>query len=148
SRYQARAVVINLGTNDDAYGVSDSAFQSAYITVLQNIRAKYRNADIFVMRTFNGLKVGPTQAAGEAVNAAGDSKVHYVDTTGRVGPGDYLDTYHLTDSGYAKVAGILTSILQPYLYPAPPTATFTPTVTNTPDPGQLKVQYKPSNTNP
>lgn len=148
SRYQARAVIINLGTNDDAYGVSDSVFQSTYITFLQNIRAKYHNADIFVMSTFNGLKVLPTQAAVSAVNAAGDMRVHFVDTTGWLSPGDFADTYHLTDGGHVKVAAQLTTILQPYLYPPTPTPTLTPTITNTPDPGQLKVQYKVSNTNP
>lgn len=44
--YQARAVVINLGTNDNSNGVTDAAFRQTYITFLQNVRAKYPSADI------------------------------------------------------------------------------------------------------
>src|SRR5581483_11596570 len=79
SRYQASAVVVNLGTNDNSLNVSDGTFQSTYVTFLRNIRNVYPTARIFVLRTFSGAKATPTQAA---VQAVGDSNVQYVDTTG------------------------------------------------------------------
>ncbi|SEU38697.1 Lysophospholipase L1 [Stigmatella erecta] len=113
SRYAADAVVINLGTNDNNWGVSDAAFQSTYITFLQNIRARYPNALLFVLRTFGGFKVAPTLAAVNARIAAGDTKLSYVDTTGWVTPGtaDFSDDLHPSDSGHAKIARLLAPFL-------------------------------------
>ncbi|EPX62259.1 putative alpha-arabinofuranosidase II [Cystobacter fuscus DSM 2262] len=109
SQYQPDAVVINLGTNDQNFGVSDAAFQSTYITFLQNVRARHPNAFIFVLRTFGGFKVVPTQAAVNARIAAGDTKLYYVDTTGwvSVGTSDYSDGLHPSDSGHLKIARFL-----------------------------------------
>ena len=81
SRYQANVIVINLGTNDADWKLSDTTFQATYITFLQNIRSKYPHAVIFAMRPFNGSKEGPTQVAVRVVNAAGDKNVYYIDTT-------------------------------------------------------------------
>ncbi|WP_395855609.1 AbfB domain-containing protein [Cystobacter fuscus] len=109
SQYQPDAVVINLGTNDQHYGVSDAAFQSTYTTFLQNVRARNPNAFIFVLRTFGGFKVAPTQAAVSARVAAGDKKLYYVDTEGwvTVGTSDYSDTVHPSNSGHLKIARFL-----------------------------------------
>jgi lysophospholipase L1-like esterase len=111
SRYQADQVVINLGTNDS--GVPNATFQSTYTTFLQNIRARYPNADIFVLRTFGGFKVAPTQAAVNARISAGDTKVRFVDTTGWVtaGTSDFSDSLHPSVSGHMKIANRLTPIL-------------------------------------
>jgi lysophospholipase L1-like esterase len=110
NRYQPNQVVINLGTNDS---VSDSVFQGTYTTFLQNVRAKYPNADIFVLRTFGGFRVAPTQAAVNARISAGDTKIRYVDTTGWVTPGtsDFSDSLHPSVSGHVKIANRLTSVL-------------------------------------
>lgn len=110
NRYQPNQVVINLGTND--WNTPDATFQSTYITFLQNIRAKYPNADIFALRTFGGYKAALTQAAVNARNSAGDTKVRYVDTTGWVTTGDFdADNLHPTTSGQVKIANRLTPIL-------------------------------------
>jgi Cellulose binding domain/GDSL-like Lipase/Acylhydrolase family/Carbohydrate esterase 2 N-terminal len=137
SRYQARIVVINLGTNDQAYGVSDSTFQSTYEIFLQNIRVKYPLANIFVMRPLNGAKAIQALGAVMTRNAAGDSAVHYVDTTGWLTSGDYVDGLHPNDQGHVKIAQQLTSIIQPYMQNPTPTPTPAPptdTPTNTPVP--------------
>ncbi|MEV1177836.1 SGNH/GDSL hydrolase family protein [Nonomuraea sp. NPDC049784] len=47
-RYQANAVVINLGTNDVGHGVSTTTFQASYTHLLQEVRA----AAIFALETF------------------------------------------------------------------------------------------------
>jgi lysophospholipase L1-like esterase len=115
SRYQPDAVVINLGTNDKGYGMDAATFQSTYITFLQNIRARYPQTTILVLRTFNGYMTAPTQAAVEAVNAGGDSKVRYIDTTGWLSRSDLNDSVHPSDAGQVKVVNALAPILTPYV---------------------------------
>jgi lysophospholipase L1-like esterase len=109
TQYQPDAVIINLGTNDQNFGVSDATFQSTYTTFLQNVRARNPNAFIFVLRTFGGFKAAPTLAAVLARVAAGDTKLYYVDTTGWVttGTSDYTDGLHPSDSGHVKIANLL-----------------------------------------
>lgn len=111
SRYQANAVIINLGTNDHDHGVSSSTFQSAYTTFLRNIRAKYPNAVIFVMETFKQYYISQTKAAVTARNNAGDSKVYYVDTTGWLTSADYSDGTHPTPQGHTIIAEHLAPII-------------------------------------
>ncbi len=111
SRYQATAVIINLGTNDLGHGVSGSQFQSAYTTFLRNIRAKYPNAQIFVMETFKQWYVNETKAAVSARHSAGDAKVYYVDTSGWLSSSDYADGTHPTAAGATKIANRLAPII-------------------------------------
>jgi lysophospholipase L1-like esterase len=114
ANYTAKLVVINLGSNDNGK-VSGPDFQSRYTTFLQNIRAKYPNADIFALRTFNGFFQNETQAAVNARVSAGDPKVHYVDTTGWIDSSDLPDTLHPNDGGHVKITHRLLPILLPYL---------------------------------
>jgi lysophospholipase L1-like esterase len=113
SRYQANAVVINLGTNDLGHHVSSAQFQSAYITLLHEIRSKYPHATIFAMETFRQWYVSETKAAVASVTAAGDSRVRYVDTQGWINPStDTADGTHPTDAGHRKIAARLAPIIQ------------------------------------
>lgn len=115
SKYQARAVVINIGTNDYYQAKSDAAFENSYTTFLQNIRAKYPNARIFVMKTFGGYKVPSTMNAVIARINSGDYNIQYIDTTGWLIPSDYIDGVHPTAAGHQKIAGFLKAILAPYV---------------------------------
>ncbi len=115
SRYQANVVVINLGTNDNGHHISDTAFQATYVTFIQKIRAKYPSAAILVMRTFKGSKAAATLKAVQAVNAAGDKNVHYIDTTGWITAADTNDGLHPSDEGHIKVAKHLAPIVASYL---------------------------------
>lgn len=118
SNYAAKLVVVNLGTNDAFIGVPDNTFQSRYTTFLQNIRAKYPNADIFALRTFGNHYVGQTQAAVNARVSAGDTKVRFIDTSGWLdassdfGPNDNV---HPLDAGHVKITNRLLPILLPYM---------------------------------
>ncbi len=124
SRYQANAVVINIGTNDSTLNVNASTFQSTYVTFLQNIRAKYPAARIFVLKTFSGAEAAPTQAA---VQAMSNQNVQYVDTTGWLSASDFnSDGLHPSDAGHVKVANKLAPILSAYLGSSTPTPTPTP----------------------
>jgi lysophospholipase L1-like esterase len=116
SRYQATAVVINLGTNDVGHGVSTTAFQANYITMLERVRQAYPNAHIFAIETFRGRYSPETLNAVNARVGAGDSKVHFVDTTGWLNEAsDLVDSVHPSDSGHAKIAGYLTPIIDQYI---------------------------------
>jgi lysophospholipase L1-like esterase len=118
SKYSPKIVVVNLGTNDWNLGVPGSTFRDKYVGLLQNVRARHRDAEIFVLRTFNGYLVPETQAAVTARVNAGDTRLHYVDTSGWLIPhpsSDFADGFHPNDTGYRKVRDRLVPILQPYL---------------------------------
>jgi len=115
AKYQASAVVINLGTNDIGHGVGSATFQSSYTTFLQAIRAKYPGAAIFAMETFKQRYVAETKAAVAARNAAGDANVYFVNTEGWLTVNvDYADgDGHPNDAGHVKVAQHLAPIIAP-----------------------------------
>ena len=112
TRYQAAAVVINLGTNDSGHGVHTPQFQATYTTLLEEVRAKYPNASIFALEIFRQRFVTQTQNAVTARNAAGDAKVYFVNTEGWIDPAtDTFDNVHPTDAGHQKIAARLAPII-------------------------------------
>ncbi len=113
SRYQASAVVLNLGTNDIGHGVTGATFQANYTALLRDIRARYPSAAIFVLETLKQRYVAETRAAVAAVTNAGDRGVHYVNTEGWLTPGtDYVDgDGHPNDAGHVKLAERLAPIV-------------------------------------
>ncbi|MFI1509840.1 GDSL-type esterase/lipase family protein [Streptomyces sp. NPDC020597] len=123
SRYRADAVVINLGTNDIAHGVTGASFQSAYTKFLADLRAAYPNAHLFVLQTLKKRYVADTRAAVTARANEGDSRVHYVDTTGWLTDGtDYEDgDGHPNEAGHTKFANRLAPVIAARLgSPLPP----------------------------
>lgn len=116
SSYQASAVVINLGTNDIGHGVSSTQFQQGYLVMLERLRQAYPNAEIFAMGVFRNRHVAETRNAVAARNAAGDSKVRFIDTAGWVDPAtDTSDNVHPTEAGHVKIAQRLRPILDQYI---------------------------------
>jgi lysophospholipase L1-like esterase len=112
SRYQASAVVINLGTNDVGHSVTSAQFRGAYITLLRNARAKYPNATIYAMQTFRKRYIAETQAAVKTVTEAGDTKVRYINTDGWINEAtDTADNVHPNDAGHRKIADRLAPLL-------------------------------------
>jgi lysophospholipase L1-like esterase len=111
SRYQANAVVINLGTNDKSHSVSSADFQSQYVTFLHTVRSKYPAAAIFALRTFIGRYAAETAAAVTTVNNGGDPNVYYVDTTGWLPSDGLSDSVHPNDSGHRAIASKLAPIV-------------------------------------
>ncbi len=118
TRYTPKVIVINLGTNDNGH-VPDDQFRDTYISFLANIRAKFPNVEIFVVRTFINVMTNPTIAAVNARIAAGDTKVHYIDTNGWLTNADYTDGLHPSVAGNIKAAGLLQPIIAPYLDATP-----------------------------
>jgi lysophospholipase L1-like esterase len=142
ARYQADAVIINLGTNDTSHGVSSADFQAAYITLLKNVRAKYPNAVILALRTFIQTR-WPTETKA-AVAAVNDPKTFFVETAGWVPDGDFSDSVHPNDAGHAAIAEKLAPIISEKLATAstpttsPTTASPSPTVSPTVSPTPTK----------
>ena len=133
SRYQASAVVINLGTNDRSHSVSSADFQNGYVAFLRTVRSKYPNAVIFAMRTFSGRYPSETQAAVQTVNNGGDRNVYYVDTTGWITSSLLSDSVHPNDAGHRAVAARLAPIIAAKLGTSTtsPTTTTSTTTTST-----------------
>ncbi|WLW57357.1 GDSL-type esterase/lipase family protein [Streptomyces sp. YU58] len=113
SHYRANAVVINLGTNDIGHGVSGAAFQSSYTRFLADVRSVYPDAHLFAVQTLKKRYVNETKAAVSARNSAGDSRVHFVDTTGWLTDGtDYEDgNGHPNEAGHTKFANRLAPVI-------------------------------------
>lgn len=112
SIYTPDAVVINVGTNDQYWGVPAAAYQAAYITFLEGIRLSYPNTVIYALRLFNGEYASETLAAVQARNQAGDANVYYVDTSGWLDSSDTLDGTHPTKTGHQKLALKMIEVLQ------------------------------------
>ncbi|MEU2268350.1 GDSL-type esterase/lipase family protein [Streptomyces olindensis] len=113
SRYRADAVVINLGTNDIGHGVPGPDFRSAYTAFLRDVRAKYPTAHLFAVQTLKKRYVTETRAAVSARNGAGDSRVHYVDTTGWLTDGTHYEDGdgHPNEAGHTRLAERLAPVL-------------------------------------
>ncbi|MEV4578284.1 GDSL-type esterase/lipase family protein [Nonomuraea jabiensis] len=111
SRYQANAVVINLGTNDVGHGVSTTTFQASYTHLLQEVRAAYPGAAIFALETLTRRYAAQTRAAVTARNSAGDAKVYYVPTEGWLTSANMSDNVHPNDSGHVVIADRLAPII-------------------------------------
>ena len=116
SRYQAAAVVINLGTNDAGHSVSSASFQSTYTAFLRTVRGKYPQAVIFALRTFKNRYPAETRAAVTAVAAAGDPNVFFVDTDGWIDSSLLSDSVHPNDAGHRAIAAKLAPIVAAKLH--------------------------------
>lgn len=119
SRYTPKIIVVNLTQNDGSAAETDSLIQAHYAAFLASIRTKFSAAQIFVLRTFSGVRAVPTEGAVNARIAAGDTKIHYIDTNGWLiaNTSDYTGNsgVHPSVAGHIKVANKLAPILAPYL---------------------------------
>lgn len=112
AKYQANAVVINLGTNDAGHSVTGAQFRDAYVTLLRNARAKYPNATIYALQNFRKRYPAETQAAVKTVTDGGDAKVRYINTDGWIDEAtDTADKVHPNDAGHRKIADRLAPLL-------------------------------------
>jgi lysophospholipase L1-like esterase len=129
SRYQADAVVINLGTNDVGHSVSTTQFQASYLNLLHEIRARYPNAAIFALETFTKRYAAQTLAAVTTATNAGDRNVFFVTTEGWLSSADMSDSVHPNDAGHRIIADHLAPIISARLGATPspsPTASAGP----------------------
>jgi lysophospholipase L1-like esterase len=135
-RYQASAVVINLGTNDSGHGVHTPQFQTSYTHLLQEVRAEYPGAVIFALETFSQRFAAQTQAAVQDRSAAGDANVLYVNTEGWLTAAQMSDSVHPNDAGHQAVANRLAPIISARLGTALPSPTPSRSATPSPTPSR------------
>ena len=116
SRYSPDMVVLNIGTNDKLVPVPTANFKAAYVRFLKAIRAKLPQTRIFVMRPYGGHFATEIEAAYNEVSKAGDTKLHYINTSGWLVSSDYAsDGLHPSDAGQIKVSAKLAQVLKPYV---------------------------------
>lgn len=111
SRYSPDMIVINVGTNDSHFQVPGETYQSVYTEFLKELRNKNPGAEIYAQRLFNGAYAAETLQAVNARITDGDTKVHYIDTTGWITDGDTIDGTHPTETAHLKLADRLAAIL-------------------------------------
>ena len=141
SRYQADAVVINLGTNDVGHSVSSTTFQTVYTQLLRDIRAKYPRAAILALQTFTRRYAAQTQAA---VTAVGDPRTFFVPTDGWLPADGLSDSVHPNDVGHRAIAARLAPIITEKIGTATPSPSVSPSTTATTSPpagGACAVTY-------
>ncbi|NYJ34170.1 RICIN domain-containing protein [Nocardiopsis aegyptia] len=110
-RYDAAAVVINLGTNDIGRRPTSEEFRDGYVELIARARAEYPTAEIFALRTFRGRYTTETEEAVRIHNDRGDGGVRFVDTTGWIGDEHLVDSVHPNEAGHRVIADRLTPII-------------------------------------
>ena len=140
-----RAVVVWLGTNDIAGGLSGNGVVSAFNTFSSTIHGSLPDTEIFYLGIMPtpGRQGNRTQEnaanAGIAAVAAGDSRIHYVDLpavfdglgayNGANFTNKFVDSIHLNRDGY----NVWESVIRPAVL-----AEFAPDKVYTPNPLTLK----------
>lgn len=123
SPYTPDILVINLGTNDAEnilWMIPDGqqGFADTYGRFIDNLRAKLPDAEIFVLEPVsiphpNELNPPVEKMVSEKI-AAGDQKLHYIDTSDWNVPLN-TDNIHPNDAGHTEMTNKLCEILAPYV---------------------------------
>lgn len=108
--WQPELVILNVGTVDRTdLGPN---FAPAYAKFVSTVRAGYAAAKIVALRPFGGFHGAEIKAEVAARNAAGDTRIYYVDSTGWLSAADYTDGIHPNVQGSAKAALALAAELK------------------------------------
>lgn len=92
SSWQADVVLVELGTNDFSYGVTQDHFVSTYITFLKTLRTDYPSAYILCTQPVPpGVNINAGIYINEAVTSTADAKIYYVPNTLTLTAGDFAD---------------------------------------------------------
>ncbi|MCL9662655.1 GDSL-type esterase/lipase family protein [Paenibacillus hunanensis] len=105
-------VIIHIGTNDAVFGVPADRFQYEYTRFLGLIRQQYPVARLYAQRLFDGTYAQEIQQSVRSLQAAGDQKVHYIDTSGWLQELDYIDGVHPNESAHIKLSKRLVAVLE------------------------------------
>ena len=125
SSYQPDYISICLGTNGSD---NTPAVQSADLGFLENLREAYPYAVIFCVPPFANKNHEVIQAAVEARVAAGDHKVHYIDSTGWIdvsASGVTSDGTHPVPASHTIIAQKLSAAIQALITPVTHSITVT-----------------------
>jgi lysophospholipase L1-like esterase len=102
-RFDADVVVINQLTNDVIAGEQEAAIRDAYARYLRIVRERYPEAVIIALEPFGyqgAVTLYASKAIQDAVAQTGDPRVTYVSTRGWLGPADFTDGLHPSESGH------------------------------------------------
>ena len=113
--YTPRVIVINLGQNDQCGSEPNDVMTASYVRFVQRLRARLPVAQIVALRPFGGPYAAAIHAAVETLNAGGDSRVRFMDTTGWLDKSDFVDGVHPSEAGHAKAARRLIEALRPLM---------------------------------
>ena len=113
--YTPQVIVINLGQNDQCGAEPDATMTASYVGFVRHLRAKFPRAQIVALRPFGGPYEVAIRRAVETLNTDGDGRVHFLDTTGWLDKGDFVDGVHPSQAGHRKVAQRLAPLLRPLL---------------------------------
>jgi lysophospholipase L1-like esterase len=75
TQYQPQVVVINLGTNDFGSGDPGTPYETAYVSFIQTIRAKYASAYFILIDMYGGNRVTRINNVVATLKSSGESKV-------------------------------------------------------------------------
>jgi len=119
SQWIPQVVVINLGTNDFANGIpNETAFVTGYSNFVQQLRTYYSDAVIYCavgpMLSYDNLTSAREYITTvvNQFNAAGDTKVHYIEFPEQDGSLGYGQNYHPTVAEHAVMAAQLTQQIE------------------------------------
>ena len=112
--YIPQVIVINLGQNDQCGSEPEAVMTASYIGFVRKLRAKFPVTQIVALRPFGGPYEAAIRRAVQTL-AAGDGRVHFIDTTGWLDKADFVDGIHPTEAGHRKVAQRLAPLLKPLL---------------------------------
>lgn len=113
--YTPQITVINLGQNDQCGKEPDETMTASYRSFVQKLRAQFPETKIAAMRPFGGPYAAAERAAVQSLIDGGDKGLIFVDTTGWLSPGDYLDGIHPNYDGSVKAGRLLANVLEPWL---------------------------------
>jgi hypothetical protein len=111
-------VVINLGTNDFAKGDPGGAFVTRYRELVDEVRLRYDDAEIFCalgpMLSGSALAAARSYITGivDAVRDDGDGRIHFLEFGALAGGEEYACDYHPSLSAHQRLADELIAALE------------------------------------
>jgi len=75
--YTPQLIVINLGQNDQCVSEPNDTLTASYVGFVQKLRARFPRTQIVALRPFGGPYEAAIRRAVQALNTAGDDRVHY-----------------------------------------------------------------------
>lgn len=113
--YTPDIIVINLGQNDQCGKEADATMTASYRDFVQKLRTHFPHTEIAALRPFGGAYAAAEKTAVQGLVDAGDANLIFIDTTGWLARGDFLDGIHPNYDGSVKAGRLLANALGPFL---------------------------------
>lgn len=103
--YDPTAIIVNHGTNDAGASVASATFRAGYRELIVALLLRFPAAALYCLRPFNGA------FATEIAGVAAELRLPYLDSTGWLVSGDYVDGVHPSVAGHLKAGTRLAAAL-------------------------------------